>query len=208
MRWDQLFADLEGQWHGVEAADARSAQMQVEQQRRQSLTLSDRLVALHDHAATVTIGVGRERVMRVRLHTLGAGWIAGRAGEHPHDNGIHCLIPTGSITWVSVPAELESASLKRISSQVQADQYPVGKTVRASGSRASTVTLSQALRDLGRKRVVVDALTSAGSPRGHIRRVAADHLDLGMAEDGARRVGPVRLIPFAQLEGVLWSFAP
>ena len=213
MRWDDLFADLEGQLQGVEAAESRSALVQAEQQRRQSLTMTDRLLAMEARAASVTLGLRRGRMLRVVLTAHGAGWVAGRVGEDPASSASYCLIPVIAITWINVSGDHEYASLKH-SGRTRSGQHEsltapnpdaAGPVRMGATSPRSAVTLAQALRDLGRRGVVVDVLCGDGSPRGRIRRVGADHVDVSLADQVVRRPSPIRIVPFAEVDAVVWS---
>lgn len=178
MRWEELFADLEGQ---AEAALAAELAAEVAERTRREvgrLRLVDRLRAAY----------GADVVVRVR----GAGALRGTVADVGSDwallaepDGYGALVPLAEVLALSgVGARSELPG--------------------AEGAVEQRLDLRYALRRLVRDRaavrlVLVDGTTVAGT----LDRVAADHVDLAQHDpDEARRARAVRQVLLVPLSAV------
>ncbi len=172
MRWDALFADLERQ---LAAASARERALEVAdltRAERATVALADRLRAGLGSPVAVTVRTGT--TVRGDLVDVGAAWVLLADGTREH------LVPHTAVVAVTGPAHDVAP--------------PPGAVVRGLG-------LGHVLRAVARDRRVVDALTLAGTVRGRVDVVGADHLELaGVVEDTGRPSGARSLVTFAGLD--------
>lgn len=178
MRWQGLFADLEGQ---LEAADAAALAGEVaDRSRREAalVRLADRLAP----AVGQDLGLHLAPKARVqgRLLDTGQDWLLLQEG-----GGAELLVPLAAVMGV-------------VGAGSQA-QHPA-----SPGPVARRLDLRWALRGLARSRTgVVIGLIDGSRLTGTLDRVGADHVDV--AEHGSgewRRPGAVhqvRLVPIAAL---------
>lgn len=178
MRWEALFADLDGQ---LAAADAAELAAEVTDRSRREvarLHLGDRArVAV---GAQLTVGLGAAGSPTGRLVRSGPDWwlLSGQGG-------VDQLVCTGAITWVTgLPA------LAGEPTEVSAVQARLG--------------LAYALRGIARDRSAVTVILRDGTTlAGTIDRVGADFIDLAEHAPGeARRASAVRggrTVPLAAL---------
>jgi hypothetical protein len=177
MRWEDLFADLEGQLSAEEAV-ALSAEVADRTRREQArIRLADRLRAAEGARLVVDVqGVGQ---LTGRVAGVGPDWLL-------LDDGVReLLVPVGALRWVS--------GLGRLAADPQ-----------AQGAVAARLTLGYALRALARDRAVVSlVLRDGGALTGTVDRVLADHLDLAEHPvDEPRRAGAVRAVRSVPLEAL------
>lgn len=183
MRWDQLFSDLESRFER-DLDDAAAAEgLDEDRARIASRTLRERLL---EHAdASVVLRASGGATMRMELHVVGADWAAGRLAA-----GGSVLLPLAAIDW----ARLEPA--------------PDPRSSRAPDDR-QRIALPVVLRELARRRTVVDVALAQDRPSGTIDRVGADHLDLAVhPRDVPRRetaVAATWIVPLAAILHVRWA---
>ncbi|WP_137122623.1 hypothetical protein [Segeticoccus rhizosphaerae] len=179
MRWQELFADLEGQ---LESEAARGFELEIAdriRRERAEVALGERLAA----------SAGRRLQLRIR----GAGDVAGDLADVGRD---WLLLETGRRSAV-VPF---GALLAVSGCEERSEQLP--NVARRFG-------LGYALRVLSRDRAVVRLLDVDGrSVAGTPDRVGSDHLDLAQhPADVPRRRGNVTdrlVVPFSAI-AVVWS---
>jgi len=180
MRWEGLFADLEGQLAAEQRRELDDEVAERTRRERALVTLGSRLAA--GIGARVGIGlVGGHRVEGV-LGDLGQDWVLVRVGgAETHE----VLVPlTGVLTLRSLGV-----------------QSAYERTARRFG-------LGYALRALSRDRATVAISLAGGGPRllGTIDAVGADHLDLAEHADGVPRrrenVRAVTTVPFGAVVAV------
>ena len=173
MRWEGLFADLEGQL----AADLRRERDDevAERTRRERalVTLPARLAA--SLGAPVRLGLAGGLQVEGHLEDLGEDWLLLHAAD-----GHEILVPlAGVVTLRSLSPRSEPS-----------------RSARRFG-------LGYALRALSRDRATVVMTLAGGGPRllGTIDAVGADHLDLAEHLEGLPRrrenVRAVATVPFA-----------
>jgi hypothetical protein len=184
MRWDELFADLEGQLeHGL-GAEEREAELEEERLRIGRASLRDRIAAV----------VGDPEPLRLRLvdgtpielvpRTVGRDWASGD------------LAGTAAQAVVPVPG---IAALLPTATQLERSLRPV-----ALGAVTDRIGLAFVLRDLARRRRAVQLTIPGGVLAGTIDRVGRDHLDLAVHPiDGWRRPSAVARIEVLALSRVL-----
>jgi hypothetical protein len=177
MRWEDLFADLEGQL-AAEQAVALSAEVADRTRREQArIRLVDRLRAAEGAALVVEVqGAGQ---LAGRLSGLGADWLL------LDDGSRECLVPLTAVRSV--------VGLGRYAADPQ-----------AQGVVAARLGLDHALRAVARDRTHVQLVLRDGwALGGTVDRVLADHLDLAEhPADEPRRaeaVRGVRTVPLAMV---------
>jgi hypothetical protein len=162
MRWDALFADLEGQFAAAQTEE-RAAEI-TERARAEAgrLRLSDRLrVAVDDRLRLRCLG--GVQVAGV-LSAVGADWVLVREGA-----GGEALVATGAVVSV--------AGLSRYSAVPDSE-----------GILASRLVLRHALRVIVQDRSSVRAhLVSGECVDGTIDRIGADHVDVAVHAAGELR---------------------
>lgn len=180
MRWQALFADLEGQLAAAEQAELAGEVAERSRREAALVQLVDRLSPAVGHELAVHVrGAG---LLRGTLQDCGRDWLL------LDERGTELLVPLAAVLGVT-GAGARSAD------------------PAAGGAVAARLDLRWALRGLARSRTgVVLVLDDGSQVTGTLDRVGADHLDV--AEHGrgeARRaaaVRQVRLVPLAALSVV------
>ncbi len=156
MRWDALFADLEGQFEAHEGAQFHADVADLTRAERASISLAARFMAAVGRPVTVTVTTGEHVAGAVADAT--AQWVLLTSA------GAQVLIPAHAIAGVQgVP--------------------PVAAVISEVDRR---VTLGHALRALSRDRVRVTVRTVAATASGTIDAVGADYLDVMTDVSGVR----------------------
>ncbi|QEO08578.1 hypothetical protein [Protaetiibacter larvae] len=186
MRWDELFADLEGQLEQELDAERLDLAAEEERLRLGRLTIRDRLMAMSRGGAVVRVALIDGATVRLRIDTAGRDWIAGS----PEAGAGSVLVPLAAVAAV-LP---------------EGDQLARGLSIRSpepGAELAGRLGLGFVLRDLCRRRAGVDVVTGDGIHHGTIDRVGRDHLDLAEHEEGSAPRGGavrrVRIIPFGRI---------
>jgi hypothetical protein len=178
MRWEGLFADLEGQLAAEQRRERDDEVAERTRRERALVTLTGRLAAAV--GAPVRLGLVGGRQVDGHLHDLGEDWLLTRTTD-----GRELLVATAAVVTVRVLGP-QSAS---------------ARTARRFG-------LGYALRALSRDRATVAvSLVGGGAPLlGTIDAVGADHLDLAEHDEAVPRrrenVRAVATVPFAALVAV------
>lgn len=163
MRWDRLFADLEGQLAAGERRELDDEVAERTRRERALVPLAERLASAF--GSEVVLGlVGGVRVSGV-LADLGDGWLLLRP-----TGGRDLLVPLPAVaTLGSLAASTEATT-------------PAPALGRRFG-------LGYALRALSRDRATVGVTLAGGGPAlvGTIDAVGADHLDLAEHPEGVPR---------------------
>ncbi|WP_377643850.1 hypothetical protein [Oryzobacter terrae] len=167
MRWDRLFADLEGQLAAGERRELDDEVAERTRRERALVPLADRLAQLP--GSSVTIGLVGGRRLEGELADLGDGWMLLRTA------GRDVLVPLSvlaAVTRHAVPGPEGPPSR--------------GGDVAASARRFG---LGSALRALSRDRatVAVHLVGVQAALVGTIDAVGADHLDLAEHPEGTVR---------------------
>jgi hypothetical protein len=184
VRWDELFADLEGQLeHGL-GAEEREAQLEEERLRVGRASLRDRIAAV----ATGGDPLGVRLVDGARLdlvpRTVGRDWASGDL--------------SGSAAQVVLPLQAVAALLPT-PAQVERSLEPV-----AVGTVTDRISLAFVLRDLARRRRILQLTTLGGVLTGTVDRVGRDHLDVAVhPADAFRRDSAVSRIEVLALSRLL-----
>jgi len=178
MRWDALFADLDGQ---LAAADAAELAAEVGDRTRREvarLHLADR--ARLAVGAELTVGLGAAGVVSGTLRRSGPQWwlLAGAGG-------VDLLVCLDAILWVS--------GLPALSAEPD-----------ATSAVEARLGLAYALRGVARDRAPVTLILRDGAAlTGTIDRVGADFVDLAEHAPGEPRraaaVRAARTVPLAAL---------
>jgi hypothetical protein len=177
VRWDELFADLEGQLAGEEAAAHRAELAERSRIELSGLGLLDRLAAHRERV--VALAVRDVGTLRGRLVDVALEWLLLEEGA-----GRVLLVPTGACLWLTGLGRRSEPQSER--------------------STARRLGLASPLRTLARQRLPVSMQLDADTRlTGTIDRVYADHCDLAEhAADRPRRaaeVRDVRVVPFAAI---------
>jgi hypothetical protein len=184
VRWDDLFADLEGQLEQELGAEDLDVAAEEERLRLGRLGLRDRIAALT--GATIALELRDGSVVRARVETIGRDWMSGPSADA---RAASCVIPLDAVAAVLPGLDGVAASLAAPTEHPDALSRRLG--------------LSFVLRDLCRRRCAVDLLTPTRALHGTIDRVGRDHLDLAEHDPGEpRRAGAVRairILPFREL---------
>lgn len=167
-RWDDLFADLEGQIAAHRRAELEGEVSERVRVERARIGLGDRLAAqLASRVTLRTVDGGR---VDGTLRDVGADWV--RLGQ----GRTTLLVPVGAVVTV--------AGLGPRSRPAEGDP----------GRRITWVTV---LRELSRDRLPVRVcLTTGHVLEGRVDRVMSDHLDLAVGPD-PRQPAVAETVPFA-----------
>ncbi|GAA4408480.1 hypothetical protein GCM10023168_25960 [Fodinibacter luteus] len=179
MRWEGLFADLEGQLAAEERRELDDEVAERTRRERALVTLCARLEAAV--GGDVRLGLLDGRRVNGDLEDLGDGWllVRGRVG------GRELLVPTASVVTVTALAS----------------HAEPGRPARRFG-------LGYALRALSRDRatVAVSLVGGGAAVVGTIDAVGADHLDVAEHAEGVPRrrenVTAVTTLPFGAVVAV------
>ncbi|GAA4752679.1 hypothetical protein GCM10025783_26930 [Amnibacterium soli] len=184
MRWDELFADLEGQLeHGL-GAEEREAELEEERLRVGRTSLRDRIAAVAAAGEALRVRLLDGSALELVPRTVGRDWASGDL--------------VGSAAQVVLPVSAVAALLPT-AAQVARSLEPV-----ALGAVTDRIGLAFVLRDLARRRRTVQLTVPGGALSGTIDRVGRDHLDLAVhPADGWRRASAVARIEVLALTQVL-----
>ncbi|GAA2040503.1 hypothetical protein GCM10009819_27540 [Agromyces tropicus] len=188
MRWDRLFDDLESQLDRDRRDEERALALESERLRVGRLGLRERIAAMGGpESGAVRLELVDDTSLQLRPTAFGRDWIGGvPTGGAP---GAQCVVPVPAIAGVV-------AGRRQVEASLAPPPTPPAALVERIG-------MAFALRDLGRRRAVVEVRTLSGRLHGTIDRVAADHLDLALHEPGVprreREVRGYRLVPFARI---------
>ena len=175
MRWQALFADLEGQLEAAEAADLAGEVAERSRHEAAQVALADRLRATVGHEVGVQVqGAG---LVRGRLADAGRDWLL---VQEP--GGVELLVPLVAVLGVTGAGSRT------------ADPHEGGQVARR-------LDLRWALRGLARSRTgVLVWLVDGSAVSGTLDRIGADHLDVAEHAHGeVRRAGAVRQIRLVPL---------
>lgn len=182
MRWEELFADLEGQHEQMARRERELEVAEHTRAERGQITLADRLVAAEGRRIRVRVsGVGW---LDTTLRDVGTDWVLlGRGEIERRATGRdEMLVPTAAVTAVQ--------------------GLPRGPSGGELGGRR--LGLRHALRGVSQDRAPVRVHDREGDHlTGTVDAVLADHLDLSLhADDAPRRASAVRgvvSVPYATL---------
>ena len=204
MRWEGLFADLEGQLAAEERRELDDEVAERTRRERALVTLADRLAGAV--GSTVRLGLGAGLHVQGDIADLGDGWVLLRDPA----TGREHLVPTAAVVTVSaLGARVETARAAR--------RFGLGYALRALSRDRATVAIS--LSGVGASAGAgVSAGPGAGPGSGvgfgwsaaggsvlvgTIDAVRADHLDLAEHPEGVPRrrgnVTAMTTVPFQAL---------
>ena len=185
VRWDELFADLEGRLEHELDIERQELVAEEERLRLARLGLRERVVAMARGGAPVRVVLADGESFDVRVESAGRDWIAGEVVVGAVRHAV--VVPVAAIAGVAPEREQLELGLRPSSGEALSDL-------------SGRLGLAFVLRDLCRRRAGVELRTTAGAVTGTIDRVARDHLDLAEHDaDEARRdrvVRRIRLVPF------------
>jgi hypothetical protein len=178
VRWESLFADLEGQFEAEQAAELAAEVVERTRAELARQTLVDRLRASGGHPLVLHVVGGA--AVRGTVELVGAGWLL--ITEH---HGSQVVAPIGAVTGIS--------------------GLPGWAAEPGTASRgAGRLGMGSALRAIARNRDAVRAtLVDGATITGRIDRVGADFFEMAAHPPGEpRRAGAVqevRVVPMAAL---------
>ena len=163
MRWEALFADLQGQWEAEQRAedDARIADL-AELEMGRTL-LADRIRARSAATVSLRLTDGSELVGVVL--DAAATWVLVRCGER------RCLVPLDAV----------------------AAAWPLGPVAPGPGTVEGRLGVAHVLRAIAREGATVRLRAAGAHLRGRIVRVGSDHLDVRPDPGGVRSGAAVTL---------------
>lgn len=184
MRWDELFADLEGQLeHGL-GAEEREAELEEERLRIGRTSLRDRIAAMAAAGEVVRVRLVDGTTIALVPRTVGRDWASGDLAG----TSAQALMPVAAVAALLPTAEQVGRSLEPV----------------ALGAVTDRIGLAFVLRDLARRRRTVQLTIPGGTVSGTIDRVGKDHLDLAVhPADGWRRASAVARVELLALSQVL-----
>lgn len=184
MRWEELFADLEGQLeHGL-GAEEREAELEEERLRIGRASLRDRIAAISGGGDALRVRLVDGSSLALLPETVGRDWVSGD------------LVDSAAQVVLPVPA---IAALLPTAAQLARSLGPV-----SLGTVPDRIGLAFVLRDLARRRRTVQLTIPGGAVAGTIDRVGKDFLDLAVHPvDGWRRADSVARIEVLALSQVL-----
>lgn len=185
MRWDELFADLEGRLEHELDIEQQELAAEEERLRLGRIALRDRIIAMGRGDASVALTLADGETLAVRVGSAGRDWIAGEIAVGAVRHAV--IVPLAAIVGVTPERDQLERGLR---------PSPDGALPDISGR----LGLAFVLRDLCRRRAGVELSMRVGTVTGTIDRVARDHLDLAEHEPGVPRrdsaVRRIRLVPF------------
>lgn len=183
MRWEGLFADLEGQLAAEERRELDDEVAERTRRERALVTLTDRLAAAV--GAPVRLGLAGGLRLEGELVDLGDEWVLLRA----HASAREILVPTAAVITVGSLGQRAGAARSARSAR----RFGLGYALRALSRDRATVALSL---------VGGDGVPGVGLV-GTIDAVGADHLDLAEHPAGLPRrrenVTALTTVPFRAL---------
>ena len=184
VRWDELFADLEGQLEDGLDREQQDQRVEEERLRTGRATLRDRLAAIAAVREPVRLRLVDGGLLDLVPRTIGRDWVSGD------------LFGTGAqgvLALAAVAAVLPTAD------QLARSHEPV-----EGGALTDRLGLAFVLRDLSRRRRLVQVTTRTGVLTGTFDRVGRDHVDLAVhPADAWRRASEVSRIELLPLSEVL-----
>ncbi|MFV0252331.1 MAG: hypothetical protein ACK5H2_03240 [Beutenbergiaceae bacterium] len=154
MRWDDLFADLAGQWQAQARAASEDEIRELAHAEAAGIRLVDRIRGLRGAPITVRLADGVD--LRGSVADAADEWLLLADGERRH------LIPVAAVAAI----------------------WPLAGAAPASSRVERALGLGYLLRGLAAERHRVQVRTRAGEHQGTIVRVGADHLDLATDAGG------------------------
>jgi hypothetical protein len=192
MRWDSLFDDLESQLEHELHAEELDRRAEDERLRLGRLTLRDRLQtfsATGGSRSEVLLELVTGSTIIVLPQTFGRDWMSGDLISRDGASSA-CVVPLDAITGMLLPKRSLARSLAVPDRDERAPRL------------SDRIGLSFVLRDLCRRRVYVtvhEARDAGPAHGGTLDRVAGDHVDLAVHEQGAprreRNVSHLRVVP-------------
>jgi hypothetical protein len=184
MRWDELFADLEGQLEQGLGDQEREEHLEEERLRIGRAFLRDRVAALVGHPEPLRARLTGGEVVAIVPRTVGRDWVSGDLAR----SSAQAVLPLAAVVALLPTAEQLPRSLEPV----------------AVGAVTDRIGLAFVLRDLARRRRAVHITTPDGVVSGTIDRVGKDHLDLAVhPPDAWRRAAETARIEVLALTRVL-----
>lgn len=152
MRWDDLFADLQAQLHAAAETEAQWEVAELAETEIARTTMADRWRARRGQDLQVRLGDGSDRDGTV-VDAATEWFVLARGGRR-------ILVPGAAVVLVR----------------------PLGPSAPPPGRVERALGLGHVLRAMAHEHLAVGVCTLAGTYRGRLVRVGADHVDV--ATDG------------------------
>lgn len=183
MRWDELFADLEGQLEDGLGLQEREEQVEEDRLRAGRAALRDRVAAIAMVREPVRFRLVDGSLIDLAPRTIGRDWAS---GDLP-GTGAQAVLPLPAVAAVlPTPQQLERS-----------------REAPPAGALTERLGMSFVLRDLARRRRRVQVSVRGGTLTGTFDRVGRDHADLAVhpADDWRRgsAVSRVELLALAEV---------
>lgn len=165
VRWEALFADLEGQFVAAERAGREDELIDLTEAEMATTAIADRLRARVGHQVTVRLVGGS--LLRAEVYDATPQWLLMGL------DGRRVLVPLHAVVAA----------------------WPLGEVAPQAPVTERRLRLTHVLRAIAREARAVLVRTAHGDYRGWITRVAADHVDLRIDDAGGEvpvRADPVR----------------
>jgi len=178
MRWDRLFEEFDARLADAVAGDEATLEADDAEHRAGRAALEHRLTELAsvpaEHGSLVDITTRAGHRLRVRIVRVGQGWVTGVLADALREPAV--LIPLVSVALLRMSRDLYISTRDSLHPPVRPDPAP-------------RVGLAVLLRDLERRRLPVQLITTSGRHHGRIIRVGRDHIDLIEEDQGASAPG-------------------
>ena len=169
MRWESLFADLQGQWDAAQRAEDEARIADLAELEMGRTRLADRLRARLGASLSVRLTDGSEITGLVL--DAAPQWLLLRTGER------RSLVPVAAVGAA----------------------WPLGSVATEAGVVENRLGVSHVLRAVAREGATVRIRSLAADARGQIVRVGADHLDVLLDSAPGHRTGTVLTIAIGAL---------
>lgn len=184
MRWDELFADLEGQLEDGIDREQREEQAEEERLRIGRARLRDRIRSMGGVREPVRIRLRNGSTIDFAPRTVGRDWLSGDL--------------SGTLAQAVLPLAAIAAVLPTATQLERSRAEPA-----PAGALTDRLGLAFVLRDLARRRRTVQVTTCTGVLTGTLDRVGRDHVDLAVhPADAWRRAAEVsrtELLPLGEV---------
>lgn len=176
MTFDNLFHDLESQLERELDAQLQNRLDDEERERQCALSLRDRLSALTEgsNEARLTVVMRDGISMTLVPQRVGKDWFVAHILE-PRDAVGLAMCAVSGVQMMSLTPEQNRRSLGDSVAVLSAADL---NTLTARPSLLAQVSFAFVLRDVGRRRKLVEVITQSGRYHGTVDRVGADHIEV------------------------------
>ena len=180
MTLDNLFSDLESQLERELDAQLQNRLDDEERERQCALSLRDRLVVLtrHPDLRMLTLEMRDGVTVKLSPQRVGKDWFLAEITE-PHELTGLAICSLAAIRQVRLSPEQNRVSLGETVGELSRADLD---SLSTRGGLAAQVSFAFVLRDVGRRRKQIEAVTAQARFRGTIDRLGADHIEISGEE--------------------------